>query len=134
MPLPPRRVRILTAAYARAIVKSSSSSPFPMGWQSGTMSAGVAWLAKPALTLFVPVRCLRATPHVSLEAPPISLILAFYRDIDKYLARHFCSTIAPLCRQVPTYRDTYCRDIVRKQIATCAAGTVAILHGPSISF
>ena len=81
------------------------------------MSAGVAWPAKPALTSLVYFAVFaHNTATLPLQNDPhFPLILAPYRDIDKWLARHFCSTIAPLCRQVPTYRDTACRDMgVRK--------------------
>jgi len=99
------------------------------------MGAGVAWPAKPALTFLSASWCLCSTPRLVPENDPnCPLILAIYRDIDKYLARHFCSLIAPLSRQVPTNCDSACRDRHYQQFATCARGTVAILHGADISF
>src|SRR5437870_1337432 len=58
MGTPPRaapntaRARLDSTMRAR-YSKSSSLPPFAMDWRSGTVSAGVAWSAKPALILFV---------------------------------------------------------------------------------
>jgi hypothetical protein len=93
------------------------------------VSAGVAWPAKPALALFIWCAVyVHYTTIATSKRLRFALILASYRDIDKGLERHFCSTIAPLCRQVPTYRDTQCRDTGSKQIATVQAAAVAIAH------